>query len=302
MGRLREAASGREWPLAANTIVGRSPECGVRPEGATVSGIHAILCFESGGWWLREAGSRNGTWVQGERLAPGGRAELREGMAVSFGQADAPFVLVSAAAPTALARSAAGLVVEAVGGLLALPPGGAPEAVVFAEADGGWHVEGAEGARPVVSGAVILAAGESWALLLPGGSPATALPPSSPAPERPRLAVRHSRDEEYVELSVLRGPAREVLPPRAHAALILTLARAWLDDAGDPPAERGWRYADELARGLGLDKAWFNLHVFRARHQLAEAGVAGINQGVERRTPTGQVRLAVPDVLVGPLE
>lgn len=302
MGRLREPSSGREFPLAQTTLVGRSPECAVRPEQATVSGIHAILVFEAGAWWLREAGSRNGTWLDGERLPPGGRAELREGAVISFGQADVPFVLVSAAPPGATARSASGVIVEAVGGVLALPPGGTPEAVVYAEADGSWYLDAPDRTRPVATGEVVQAGPEAWILSLPGGLTATALPPSGPAPDRPTLAVRHSRDEEYVELSVLRGDVREVLPPRAHAALILTLARAWLEDDGDAPAERGWRYADQLARGLGLDKAVFNLHVFRARHQLAEAGIAGISQGVERRTPTGQVRLAVPDVRVGPLE
>jgi hypothetical protein len=42
-----------------------------------------------------------------------------------------------------------------------------------------------------------------------------------------------------------------------------------------------------------MDNAPFNLYIFRARQQFGEAEIAGAAGIVERRAPTGQVRLGV---------
>ncbi len=41
--------------------------------GATASGtsrIHAAIQHDESGWWLKDLGSSNGTWLNGERIAP----------------------------------------------------------------------------------------------------------------------------------------------------------------------------------------------------------------------------------------
>ncbi|HYC51184.1 MAG TPA: FHA domain-containing protein [Gemmatimonadaceae bacterium] len=51
--------------------IGRSPECNVRipPEqGASVSRVHAEIAINDGGVVVRDAGSRNGTFVNGNRI------------------------------------------------------------------------------------------------------------------------------------------------------------------------------------------------------------------------------------------
>lgn len=88
---LTGARAGLVFPLsAARTVVGRHPEADLRfsPEGdLDVSALHAEIVREEGGWVVRDLGSRNGTWVNGVRAAPG--ASLREGDRISFG-ADGP--------------------------------------------------------------------------------------------------------------------------------------------------------------------------------------------------------------------
>lgn len=59
--------------------------------GATVSGRHAEIEFTSEGPLLRDTGSRNGTYVNGEKvseviLKPGDRVELSKGVEFTFGQ------------------------------------------------------------------------------------------------------------------------------------------------------------------------------------------------------------------------
>jgi DNA-binding CsgD family transcriptional regulator len=50
--------------------IGRGDECDVRlPGDGTVSRVHATLTAAADGWLLADAGSRNGTFVNGRRLA-----------------------------------------------------------------------------------------------------------------------------------------------------------------------------------------------------------------------------------------
>jgi len=76
-----------------NTIGRRDPSGGWEPvldltlldHDRTVSRHHAELLYRNGGMWLRDHGSSNGTFVNGERLAPGVDRALADGDLVSFG-------------------------------------------------------------------------------------------------------------------------------------------------------------------------------------------------------------------------
>jgi len=54
----------------ADLIFGRSEECSVRFSDPTVSRRHARAVCVGGVWYLRDEGSKNGTFVNGERLYP----------------------------------------------------------------------------------------------------------------------------------------------------------------------------------------------------------------------------------------
>jgi DNA-binding winged helix-turn-helix (wHTH) protein len=61
-------ADDREYAIAeGETLVGRGAECGVRLPSARVSRVHARLRAEANRVWVEDAGSKNGTWVNGER-------------------------------------------------------------------------------------------------------------------------------------------------------------------------------------------------------------------------------------------
>jgi transcriptional regulator with GAF, ATPase, and Fis domain len=77
--------------------VGRSEECDVIVPDPSVSRVHAIITRSP--WTIEDVGSRHGTTLLGQRLAPGERAPLPLGAAVEVGQAT--LVLVRAAAPAA---------------------------------------------------------------------------------------------------------------------------------------------------------------------------------------------------------
>jgi predicted protein tyrosine phosphatase len=76
--------SGNNSEPAVFTL-GRAPGCGLALEHPSVSRAHASLVQRGAAWWLRDAGSAHGTWLDGARLAPGAEAQLRDGAVMRFG-------------------------------------------------------------------------------------------------------------------------------------------------------------------------------------------------------------------------
>ena len=115
-----------------------------------------------------------------------------------------------------------------------------------------------------------------------------------------RLVFHVSADEEHVELEVVHGELRKSLGARVHHYMLLTLARAWMEDEHTGDAERGWRYATDICRMLGIAERALNMQVFRARQQLGAQKVAGAASVIERRPGTGQLRIGTGQIEIDP--
>jgi S1-C subfamily serine protease len=108
---LTGARSGLVWPLPPTTLlIGRDADADLRfsPESdRAVSARHAAISHVDGRWRIRDLGSRNGTFVNGQPLE--GEVELAEGDRIAFGVGGplAEFRL-SAHAPGERAGAAAG--------------------------------------------------------------------------------------------------------------------------------------------------------------------------------------------------
>jgi hypothetical protein len=55
-------------PLRSLVVIGRATDCDFVVADATVSAKHAIMTLSDGAWVLRDAGSSNGTYVNGWRV------------------------------------------------------------------------------------------------------------------------------------------------------------------------------------------------------------------------------------------
>ena len=78
--------------------LGRSPDCTVVLSGAhldVVSALHAELRHDSTGWQLKDLGSRNGTFLNGQRLT--GEARLRAGDVIGLGETGPRFSVAAVA-------------------------------------------------------------------------------------------------------------------------------------------------------------------------------------------------------------
>ncbi len=101
MIRLRQtkgADSGREFEFVmARVRIGRVPDSEVNfdpEEDLDASGRHAEIRREQGGYWIVDTDSRNGTWLNGERIK---RVQLRAGDELEFGRGGPRLVVVELA-------------------------------------------------------------------------------------------------------------------------------------------------------------------------------------------------------------
>ena len=74
------------FPLESQVItVGRDPSCALVLDDPLLSKVHLRFEYRSGAWFLLDDGSRNGSFISGERLKPGAEHALTNGDVVSLG-------------------------------------------------------------------------------------------------------------------------------------------------------------------------------------------------------------------------
>lgn len=80
-GKILEIRPGKQ-------TIGREPGCELRIDDGFVSRQHAILVWDRDAIWIEDAGSANGTGLNGEQLLKGRRRPLRSGDIVLVGRID----------------------------------------------------------------------------------------------------------------------------------------------------------------------------------------------------------------------
>ena len=81
---------GTSFVLDATTIVGRHPDSTLALDEPFVSAEHAELTHNNGRWWVRDLGSTNGTFINGNAVrVPTG---VKPGDIVQFGRVKLQFV------------------------------------------------------------------------------------------------------------------------------------------------------------------------------------------------------------------
>ena len=82
---IEGSLQGRVFPvLDGGMEIGRSPENDLVVDDDGVSRFHARLLYDNGSLWLRDAGSRNGIWVNDQKLAD--HKALKVGDTVRIGE------------------------------------------------------------------------------------------------------------------------------------------------------------------------------------------------------------------------
>jgi hypothetical protein len=311
MGKIQEAGgAGRSCILEPDHTVGRTPppSSALHIDKTYVSGIHATLRWVGKGWIVRDLGSRNGTYVDGARIASGEERELRQGSRIGFGKVEEEWTLVDDAAPVVMAVPVAGGEVAVVDGeMLALPSQDDPRATIYRNDDGGWTLEHAnEPARALVNRDTFDVDGTLWRFCCQDTLAATMVPSGLAGGllvRNLRLEFAVSSDEEFVQLHAVFDGKRHDLGSRAHNYLLLTLARRRLADeaAGLSESSCGWIEQESLAHDPSMAPPRLHIDVFRIRTQFAKVGVVDPAQIVERRERPGQIRIGCKLLTVTPI-
>ena len=302
MAWLERIGARHRVTLPTRCLVGRSPECLLRTRDRRVSSEHASIRWTGEGWSLRDLGSRNGTFVNEQRIEVGVPTALAPGDKLGFGRADPIWLFADARPPRAFARALQSEATsDAEDGLLVLPSPEQPLVCVFEDFQRGWVVEAEDETRTVADCEVLTIAGEAWMLHLPTAIEATAeVGEDTPVFAGVELLFEVSRDEEDVTMRVSHRGKQLLEGARAHHQLLLFLARARLEDqrAGEAPVpEQGWRYVEQVCAALQIDDLRLNTEIYRARKELAPR-VQGAAALVERRRSSRSLRLGTAKLSV----
>jgi pSer/pThr/pTyr-binding forkhead associated (FHA) protein len=302
MGILENESDGRRVTLFGGAVAGRHARCDVELRAVSASNHHASLHWRDDRWFIRDLGSRNGTFVQDIQINTGELVPFGMGNVLSFGGHER-WSLRSCSGPSPeVVRLNDGVVTESQGTTLLLPNAERALALITHKANKGWMVEREHGATAVADGAHIDVDGVQYELHLP---PMSHSLNSTTRESGPPLTLRLltfdflvSSDEESVDL-VARSINGEVdLGQRVHHYTLLTLARLRLKHAELPPSERGWAERNELARMLRTSSNTLNQHLFRARQQLDKAGVVEAHRLIETRDTTREIRIGVSSDMI----
>jgi hypothetical protein len=287
----------RQWhALSRRCLVGRGGLAHLRLTERWVSSEHATIYFDGTHWKVRDLGSRNGTYVGGEKIDANISVTLKRDDKLAFGSsAHGSFWTLRSERPPGPAAQAQGVALhEGTTAALWLPNEDVPEVCISLRGVD-WVLDSPTGPRVVENGATIDATGGPWVLLLPETEPETSL-----LTETTRDADRAtpiclefsvSLDEEHVQLRAIIDKGIVSLGARAFNGALLALARRRIQEATNvSPDERGWIYADELRAQLRLDREALNLQLWRAMQALTKIGLPG-ERLIERRLDSQQLRV-----------
>ncbi len=304
MGSIRDKSVGRTLELEPEYLVGRAPACALRLDHRYVSAQHALLRWTGHGWELKDLGSRNGTYLDGHRVAAGSEVPIGRHVIIAFGKLEEQWELVDDSAPAVMAVPLdGGDPVLLDGDLLALPSSQDPRATIYRSAGGTWILEPSDAsALPIANLEVFEAGGRTWRFSCDESVSATSVldPTAKLYVAGMELTFLVSRDEEHVEIRAKSSGRTFDMRARSHNYLLLTLARRRLADAaaGLPETTCGWIDHEDLAHDPSMAPPQLNIDVFRLRKQFAAAGVLDPANVIERRPRTRQLRIGTGRISV----
>jgi hypothetical protein len=309
MASLRHVSTGKTHLLEPHHVVGRGLTCNLRLTPVYVSAQHAELRWVQHRWELRDLASRNGTFLNGERLKAGEEYAAGKGARVAFGSLDEQWELVDAFAPPVMAVPVdGGEPVAMEGELLALPSGEDPAVTIYRAEPGpggglgGWLREDSNhSVVPIANLQVFSCGGRSWKFCCTEDTSTYRFPfATEVALRHVHLVFRVSRDEETVHVQMHVGDRSIDLGARAHNYLLVMLARQRLKDRedGHPETACGWIDYEDFSHDPRMVPQQVSIDVFRLRKQFAGAEVIDAAGIVERRPMTRQLRIGVEKLTV----
>ncbi len=306
MGAVRENTTGRVRLLESDFVIGRAshPYCALSIDEGYVSGHHAEIRW-TGQWWeLKDLGSTNGTYVDGQRMPAHVGFKMRKGSAIAFGKREQEWEMTDDTGPSVMAVPLGGgdPVMADEDETIALPSTEDPRATLCRNADGSWLLEQpGEPPTHVRHMQTFHAAGRQWRFDCSEDVARTVVVTQT---ER-HLAVHVrdtflvfsvSRNLEYVRLEVHYGHKVHDMGALAQHFLLFTLARRRLADAaeGEQETARGWLDQEDIAHDPSMAGSRLHLATHRLRTRFRALGLVDPQNIVERRLQ--QIRIGTDHI------
>lgn len=277
--------------LAAEHVIGRLPLCHLTIPASFVSTAHALLRWTGQRWELRDLGSRNGTFVDDQRVGVGTAVRVAIGARIVFGESSETWQVVEDGPPTAMAVALDGDERSLLSsGHVAVPSNEDPQATIYPDGEG-WALELDDVRTSLEPGQCFAVAGRQWRFDCPSGAQVTgATATGLKRLSEVMLRFEVSNDEEHVRL-VVEGPAvTHDLGHRGcfYLAMVLLRQRLREEDAATP--EPGWIDREQLLRMVPeyTSSSHLNVDICRLRQSLFDVGVQDAARVVDRRR--GQIR------------
>ncbi|HKY39286.1 MAG TPA: FHA domain-containing protein [Polyangiaceae bacterium] len=302
MGRIRQVETDKLVTLDGNTVVGRAAHCGIVLRDSRVSNEHAGLRWRSQGWSVRDLGSTNGTWLNGQHIPAGADQPLAVADEVAFGAKEVLWRFEDNGAPEPmLCPIAGGPPCLLVDGVIAIPNAEAAVASIFRGAEGGWTLEWDNRVRPIHAGEVFEMMGETWRFSYPNQWEATSRTRPLRLVQESTLLFDVSSDQEHVTLTVKYDDEMIAMGHLSAYYFLLQLARVRNQERQALPAsESGWVHRETLMDMLRCGEQQLNVWVHRIRSRFSSKEFLDYASIIERRDGTGQMRIGVERSLIAP--
>lgn len=253
-------------------------------DGAEISRYHAVIEWINDHWMIKDI-STNGVWINQNKIPKNQYVVLNAGDSLIFGSINGKsFNFTDSHPPEDMlylfdeeeGESASNKVI-CLQSYNMLPNDDAPRLALYKN-KGDWWSEDLQGTelheRCLKDRDLISIEGTRWQLRLAQLNEQTQNLEESKIPLDQLIAEFHvSQDEENVQLSMSGNGESVDLSVRNYHYLSLYLARRRIADEqnGNVSSERGWVYREDAAKELGMDEMHLNLHIHRARKQLAKS-------------------------------
>ena len=275
MATLENYVTGEKIILRSCHVFGRFPQnVNTVVESMDVSNLHATIRWEDSIWKILDH-SRNGTWINGNRITSRKGVVLKNGTIIQFGGGkSSAWIVLDLEEPRPLL-----VPVEGNGPFIKLeqfqilPNDQSAEVAIYLNSMSMWMRESQEGEAILKDGDLIHFDNRVWRFFNPMIAICTqSITGSDVFTEEELFFVFHvSPDEEHVSVKAMWPDKSLDLGVRAHHYLLLTLARQRLKEAkgGIDFQSQGWIEFQRLSKMLALDSTNLNCQVFRARQQVA---------------------------------
>jgi len=301
MATIRNSYNGERVALKTNHLFGRSgPRVNTRIDDASVSSVHAAIRWNGLHWTLFDL-SRNGTLVNSTHIHNDSIALSKVKTQIQFGiQCNSKWTIETLEPPATMLWN------PETGASITLTDAGIPIRTAdfpgrcISHIDGrGWYQRVNNTEIRLNDGDDVSWNGQCWKFFVDFECDRT----SSLVSDDPisaggfKFIFHSSLDEEHISLSIDMNGTRINLGERVHHYCLMLLAKKRNEDCenGLDADNQGWISLEYLSRMTGQSVAHLNIHIFRARNQIAGAlnNSALINDFIERRR--NQIRFGAFD-------